>query len=90
MARGGLDDTEAIQANPCEAVSGGAPRGNRNAAGPHTVAPESAELTALVVLLRDVCGLSWAQIVARLSHDFGIELSRAAVWQRYRRGKQNG
>lgn len=68
-------------------MSGGAPHGNRNAAGPHTVAPESTQLTALIMLLRDVRRLSWAQIVARLAHDFEIDLSRAAVWQRYRRGK---
>jgi hypothetical protein len=52
--------------------------------------PESAELTALIVLLRDRTGLSWRAIVARLAHDFDIELTHAAVWQRYQREKHNG
>jgi hypothetical protein len=50
--------------------------------------PESAQLTELIVLLRDRTGLSWRAIVARLAHDFGIQLTHAAVWQRYQRGKR--
>jgi hypothetical protein len=76
----------------------GAPLGNRNAVGgkrskAHRPAggkntATSATLTAIILQLRDVHALSWAQIVARLHSDFGIELSRAAVWQRYQRGKR--
>ena len=50
---------------------------------------ESARVSAIIVQLRDVAGLSYAQIVYRLSRDFGIELSRTAVWQRYRRSKHD-
>lgn len=48
----------------------------------------SAELTTLIVRLKDERGLSYAQIVARLALDFGLDLSRAAVWQRYQRQKK--
>ena len=47
----------------------------------------SAELTRLIVELHQR-GLSFDQIVNRLWRDFGITLSRSAVWQRWKRGTQ--
>ena len=76
----------------------GAPKGNHNAIGGKRAKAKrpagaanraaSASLSALIVQLRDTGGLSWAQIVARLHADFGIDLTRSAVWQRYQRGKR--
>lgn len=48
----------------------------------------SAALTHLIVLLHDRTGLSFDGISARLARDFGIDLSRAACWQRWKRGKE--
>ena len=64
----------------------GPARGAPNLKGRRASAP-SASLSALIVRLRDVHGLSWAQIVRRLHADFDIDLTRSAVWQRYQREK---
>lgn len=62
-------------------------RGDPRLKGRRASAP-SASVSALITQLRDVHGLSYAQIAARLQKDFGIELTRSAVWQRYQRGKR--
>ena len=46
---------------------------------------ESAALSATIVRLKDQDGLSFARIARRFAYDFDIEISRAAVWQRYQR-----
>lgn len=56
----------------------------------HGRTPSAASLllTAQIMALRDQRGLTFDQIAARLAHDFDIHISRAAVWQRYQRGKR--
>jgi len=45
----------------------------------------SAAVSAIIVRLRDQDGLSFARIARRLAYDFDVQISRAAVWQRYQR-----
>lgn len=49
------------------------------------ITAESADLTTLIALLHIRTGLSFDQIAHRLRKDFAIDLTREAVWQRYKR-----
>lgn len=51
--------------------------------------PDSKSISALIVILHDERGLSFDQISARLHMDHRLDISRAAVWQRYQREKRN-
>jgi len=46
---------------------------------------DTVAISRMIVQLHDQRGLSFDQISARIHHDFGISISRAAVWQRYKR-----
>ena len=66
----------------------GARRGSPRLRG-RQASKASQDMTILICLLH-ARGLSFDRIAARLLSDFGITLTRSAVWQRWRRNKLQG